>query len=240
MRAFLSDEAYGSFVKPDPNTGEQVLCVRAEKEPPDVGVEIGECLFNLRSALDHLAYSLWVAHSGAPSERERLAIAFPICRSPEAFRGSAPQAIGKIAPQAQGLIEAMQPYSGGGEYRRHWLFALNTLCNIDKHRHLHTVFAVVRHSQLTLTAPPGMRLAVVPTRDLGRRAEHGAELLRFRVVSGEPNSLVRLKGRLEFELAFDEESSEYNVPVLSTLNGFRDSIIEHILPALEPFLIAGR
>jgi hypothetical protein len=103
---------------------------------------MGECLFDFRSALDHLALDLAVAHIGSPlppevEERSE----FPIFwKGPPSDR-DLEWKIGAVHPEARDLIETMQPY---GRTDRAALKYLASLHNFDKHRTLHLVTGASR------------------------------------------------------------------------------------------------
>jgi hypothetical protein len=111
------------------------------REPPLVewGALIGECLFNFRSALDHLAFDLAVAHTATRSHMElRKRCEFPIFWRRAPKTRELDDRIGAVHPEARRLIEQMQPY---GRKDRAALKYLDSLHNFDKHRTLHLVVA---------------------------------------------------------------------------------------------------
>jgi hypothetical protein len=110
--------------------------------PPEWLIRIGECIYDIRSALDHLAYALNVVGSGAPSPPNWESSQFPLYTSRRGFRRMCQRAlkrpenspIGYLPRGARTAIERLQPY-----HRRHdddaWrLGELVALSNIDKHR----------------------------------------------------------------------------------------------------------
>jgi hypothetical protein len=101
----------------------------------DAELVLGDCVHNLRSALDHLAYQLVVLNGKPTSGRP----AFPIFDHPPRERRKCrwrdvPFSVPGISDKANKIIEAVQPYKGGNIGR--WLTVLRDLDNIDKHRHL--------------------------------------------------------------------------------------------------------
>ena len=129
------DTALGTFNQDsDPETGEYILGVREIRRPePFFGILIGDCLHNLRSALDHLAFQLVqfpVRPGGAKAEEHD--IAFPICSAPEFF-ASAKNKIRGASPDVEAVVERLQPYNSGQPH----LSLLRELSDWDKHRLLH-------------------------------------------------------------------------------------------------------
>lgn len=100
---------------------------------------LGDCVHNLRSALDHLAWQL----ARGPSRRTQ----FPILdRRPQRWtcRGRRPGAIrvaGDLPLDALRIIEEVQPYNGTNAGRD--LLTIQELDAIDKHRHLFLAAAAV-------------------------------------------------------------------------------------------------
>lgn len=130
------------------------------REPPrDISILAGEALYQMRSALDHLAFELVKSN---PMRISLLAdwgerCEFPLFRSlprkgnpPVALKTPIPynvlaKNLPGISKEAYAFIESVQPY--------HRKTAINTalaflarLSNIDKHRHLNVVYPRVRES----------------------------------------------------------------------------------------------
>lgn len=108
--------------------------------PVRFAVVLGDLLYNLRSALDHMAWQFALVGSPAPDWRT----AFPIYDDAKAFRSGA--RIRDVPPDAARLIEAMQPYQEEYEVLS-WLgrelVPLRNMSNRDKHQTLHIVTALV-------------------------------------------------------------------------------------------------
>lgn len=95
---------------------------------------VGDCVQNMRSALDHLAYQLVIANDGTPNTYT----AFPIfsSRTNDAGKERELHVPGGVDPGALTLIDAAQPYqrTDPTEITAHPLMILKELSNIDKHR----------------------------------------------------------------------------------------------------------
>ncbi len=74
--------------------------------PESVSYRIGDCLQNLRSALDYLVWELCLAANATPTEDN----AFPICESSESFKRLRARRLRGIADKAVTQIELLQPY----------------------------------------------------------------------------------------------------------------------------------
>lgn len=109
--------------------------------PPELTAIAGDCLHNLRSALDHLANLLVLRNNGIPNHRTE----FPIFWDQQAFDA----ALGVKLPGVRvGLSEvrAVQPYrrSNKQDPQRDILWMLHKLDIIDKHRKLFVALLAVR------------------------------------------------------------------------------------------------
>ncbi len=103
------------------------------KVDPEWKVIIGETIFNMRSALDHLAQQLVEFDKGTPDKHTQ----FPIRES--IFNEHGKESLTTIRPGRRSraivqAVEAVQPYQRGHDFAKHHLWILNHLSNIDKHR----------------------------------------------------------------------------------------------------------
>jgi hypothetical protein len=128
---FAKSKPYSIVVETDPQTGDQLFKIDREPErPPDLPV-IGDVLYNLRSALDHLAWQLVIKAGGSPNSRT----AFPIFNDSAKFHG--PRAQAKMAGMNSAMqvaIQNHQPCFGRNANRNQALWSLEEYGNIDKHR----------------------------------------------------------------------------------------------------------
>jgi hypothetical protein len=136
---YLSDHQ-SNFVIEESN-GEQQL--RFVKDPPtEIAILAGEIVYQLRSALAHLAFELVKSNPIASlPKRWEDRCDFPLFCSPrprdELFKLFDKQHLPGLTKQAFAVVEALQPYNGGdGPTQLGWLAKL---ANIDKHRHLHVL-----------------------------------------------------------------------------------------------------
>lgn len=110
----------------------------AETAPlDDWGLLIGECVHNLRSALDNLAFALARLLRDPPSRPEQ--IAFPIYQDRSKFEKHGRVKLDQMPPEAGSLIERLQPYQRDkveveGTPDTDALVRLQLLNNQDKHR----------------------------------------------------------------------------------------------------------
>jgi hypothetical protein len=161
------DTDIGVYLEPEPwkivrNTPPSdprlvLIEIHVTAEPDDrLGVVVGDCLYNLRSALDHLACRLVEVHGGTVTSRTQ----FPIVdkRRKDKAGKYVPLTIdGGISAAALATIESLQPYQRGGTAEQHPLSILRELSNADKHRLLHLTVANFADTSCYLCFPNGRR-----------------------------------------------------------------------------------
>lgn len=111
--------------------GRLIVRVEFAKQDGDIALSLGDFVYNLRSGLDQLAWQLCLAGGGNPG-RDSM---FPIyerddAKSEELFL----KRVKGMHPDAVAIIRQLQPYKRGADFRKHPLWQLNELGNIDKHR----------------------------------------------------------------------------------------------------------
>jgi hypothetical protein len=101
--------------------------------PPELGVVIGEFIYNLRTALEYLVFELAFLDSGEVQHRTQ----FLIEDTPEGFRGRGKTAFKGLTEEHIAAFERLQPYNGCG-----WTRLLRDMSNRDKHRTLHVASSI--------------------------------------------------------------------------------------------------
>jgi hypothetical protein len=139
MRVFFDSKPYRFSGKPDTRR----RCVQytmdtAEPVPPEIPLVVGDVIQNLRSALDQVAYQLYL--KGGDGHGRAYLVSFPIFDSFKEYQREKLRKLPGVSAAAVAKIDAIQPYKGGNDV----LWVLNKLNNIDKHRLLLTVGSAVR------------------------------------------------------------------------------------------------
>jgi len=119
----------------DPSTGDHLVQITHPTILPGIQavLYLGDFICSLRSALDHIAYQLASLTSPAPSRE----ICFPIYeKNTVDFQVKIAKSTFGIPDPAVAIIKMLQPYHYGDAYKTSHLWRLNTLWNIDKHRHI--------------------------------------------------------------------------------------------------------
>ncbi len=225
---------------------EHLLRVHTTQEPPiSLPLIAGDCMQNMRVALDQLAWSL----AGIGGKEPPSNTAFPIYLDPDDFhektkkgRPAAQSGLAKIRAmpaEAQAIIEELQPYHAE-DPELHPLWTLNEYSRIDRHRTLSIMFALNDYSHATV----GRRSEsgeFVPDPNMIEHAVEssgafydGAELFRFTLKQPEPNMEV-LYDSSPLYLSLGKAYVTTGVPVVKLLGDIHRHIEQGVLPRFEKF-----
>ena len=132
--------------------------------PIRLGVLLGECVFNLRSALDNLVCGLIrTKDAQAPCKGTQ----FPICSSVDVWEKNSPKYLKGVEPAAQQIIKDLQPcYRMPSSPENDQLSALNALCNSDKHRAITLTLAYSHDLTIRVHANDGRIHTIKATKPL--------------------------------------------------------------------------
>jgi hypothetical protein len=239
------DDAIGDYLNSDPHAivrniqpSDQRLVLfefQVRIEPGErLGLIIGDCVQNVRSALDHLACRLVEANGGTVDDRTQ----FPILgkhRTDKQGHQVLPTISGGVNPSVLALVGALQPYQRGNDTPNHPLSILKYLSNTDKHRFLHLAVARTADTRCSLMFPNGSRIdgQVIAV------ADHETPLLAIRLP--EPYSDARY-GKVQVEadgsafVALKDPGPWSGKPVTILLNEILDFVQNRVVAALYPFL----
>lgn len=145
--------------------------------PPRLSAILGDCVQNLRSSLDYLAWALVLANKCAPGDWTY----FPIYRKWKAGAKFSPKCVTGMNPRAVAIIEKLQPYYGGKNPDTDLLWFIRELSNTDKHRELTIVLnqAVVTEFRIYAEFPDGIKTFAPTWRESGM-LRHGAKVAMFK------------------------------------------------------------
>lgn len=232
VRTYLDIKPYQIVVE---DRGQKhVLILHITQDPPiRLSILLGDCLHNLRSSLDYIAFELVRLNGKETTNRT----CFPIFDDPTKYAKSSGKHIDGMSVQVQALIEGLQPYHGG-DVANHPLFILYTLSNIDKHRYMHLTAAMMDtiYVRITTTGPNRIRstrnMAALRTSD--RILRHKAEIAQLPFTADEALSLnveVQAQGRAFVSL---DERGLWAQSLSPLMHQILNHIRQGILPALEP------
>jgi hypothetical protein len=246
VRRWLGGHPYFVVSKFDPERGEHSVWIRPEGEPPaELGLIIGDCLHNLRSALDSLVYDLaTVYQEGLLSDRAAKKSEFPLYIDPDLFEEYRERKIGATDPCVQTKIEELQPYNEWSSFRFfmktmgmrahpeacHPLWLLQELSNTDKHRERHlTLFG----PEAVMYREENADIAVSTVRD-ATSIKDRAKVLSYRPI--DPEGEVDVEFNFGLNVAFKEGPPAFGEPADRVLWRVYAFIKQEVLPALTPYL----
>lgn len=204
-----------------------------QETPLSIALLTGDILFNLRAALDHLAFQLVLANGCTPTKQTY----FPISDDATKYKTEAPRKVRGMSPAAIKAIDEVKPYEGGNDR----LWQLHRLNAIDKHRVLVTVGSSIAYHSFPQILTRGLIEAIrdqqpVPTewdliiarqgyggltmRPVDRQCplKAGDEL----VLSFAPILDIDEKMQIAFEIAINEPPIIESEPLLPTLMEMTD------------------
>lgn len=229
--------------------GEGWVCARVDElrePPPEWFVWIGESLYNMRSALDHIAYALNACGSGRSPPPNHRASQFPLFPQKADFlsmceRRAKECMIGYFPDDSRAVVERLQPYHDEDEDDDALrLNELRVLSNIDKHRRV-PVTVTTNSIVVSPSEVDGHRVTQTDS-EYGPIAV-GSTIARFEVPTLPPD-VTKPKARigLGFDLEFKGQTADPPVPLVMphepvgfVLSEIHQTIRNRVVPDLEPF-----
>ena len=218
---FLETQPYAVRFEIDEHTAQKVARIYVNGEPPSIkwGLMIGDCVHNMRSALDHLAWEL--SGPKPPPKTE-----FPIFHDGKKFQsresgGGLYKIRGIKDTKARALIESVQPcYSQPNRPKGHPLYSLHALSNPNKHQVLH--LGVPSSVERPIGWKVGDRVHRQPA--FSGSFKDGAEIGRFTPRPGESERGVDVNVHFSFDISFDLSGPGSGWPVIGGLRRIREVI----------------
>jgi len=212
LRAYYETEPI-SFTPHATYTPEEPRFVFRETKPVParIGLIAGDCLQNLRSALDYLVWELVGAAGNEPCKKN----AFPVALSPEAYEDDLKKRgkLNGVAQKAEAHIRALQPFHTPEATRDGAILAvLDLLTNINKHRRvlLTGMGAVLKEDN---SVPPNYKDLVRPLEPNGN---HGS----FNVF-----------------VAVQEAGPIKGMEIAGVMNVFAEYIAKQVVPLFQEFFL---
>jgi hypothetical protein len=202
----------------DTKESEKVFKFKVNREPPiRWSVIVGDIAFDLRSALDHLAWQLALLTTSTPCKGTEFPIFDCASNFKKGGKGGAASKMQNIPPEAQEIIESLQPYHQEDELNLVHLWWLHELNRIDKHRELIPCFtsSMIKYSDMSGIFRPSGRL------------NDGA-----RIVIPIPKG--KLKTKIGAEIAFDVPTLDSPLP-FEKIDGIHKFIREEVIPRFYSF-----
>ena len=163
----------------------RALLTVSEHPPLDFGLLVGESVYHLHGALDHLVYCLALLHKKRPRGTYfPLFLDETVYRSPPAPDKESPRdaALDGVHPDHRAILDEFQPYHDGSLAKANRLYVLRQFANADKHRVIQAGYGLPASIKVEPTEP-GIDLDIrYPT--LVPPVDEGAELFSVRWIDG--------------------------------------------------------
>lgn len=190
---------------------------------------IGDCVHNLRSALDHLAHELVTLGGGSP-KAGRSGTQFPILDSLVGPNGGPrkvhiPTSSGSVSPEVFAFIEGLQPYNRLNHPLDHPLWVLSELDNMDKHRTLAVTGVALSDFALGINTIWDLDLYFAAVGFSGPFDEN-TELASWKATVTGPNPQMDMQPQGTIEVALAPPSIQTGKPLITTLEHLRDYVAE--------------
>ncbi len=193
--------------------------------PDDLALVVGDCLSNLRAALDHLAWQVVDALGLDPYEHT----GFPIRDSSKAFiKGRRGQVTGPVAD----VIDLVQPYHRVNDPTSDLLCVLNNLRNKDSHRSLHLVADVLQ--TLTLISRDRRTGSIVGQHVFQRLRLNPGDAVSVTIPPSDAEQQHDLV--ITVDVALDESGLAGSVPVVTLLSDIGEHIRRAVLRPIAALL----
>jgi hypothetical protein len=227
--AFLRSVVHRTILKADAEKAWFVYWIDDSVPPIRLSAVIGDCIFNMRSALDNLVCGL------ARTRQSDCACAhlkFPICSKPELWEKNWRENLKGVPADAQSAIKELQPCFRSSAGQNDPLLALNKLSNTDKHRAILLTTVHDRNLRFVIRANDGyVHTAAVD--DLVYGGSPTIVPLRIHPAKLLPSVPVKTLG--SGVIAFQETGPWADQPVHGVLNACLRDIKENVVPKLRPF-----
>lgn len=212
-------------IQPDGQTSVFALKVTV-KPPVELAVLVGEVVYQLRSALDHIANQLVRSAGNSPTKRTTFPVLTTCPEKPITIHGG-------VNPTALAIIEELQPYQRQHQPGKHPLAVLNELWNTDKHRNLSLTTTMLADSRIFIVEPGG-RAAVGGQFQRGPLADNDiVGVFRFEGAGPPPGAEVHASGQTFVAFA-DSGPWGTDRPVIEILEELHRHVFLTVLPRLEP------
>jgi len=136
-----------------------------------------------------------------------------------------------VAERHRTVIDGVQPYRRGLDAPKDPLAVLNWLSNVDKHRVLHAALIAVADPNPDDFMVEGDDAGVAEFEFNSGPLKDGAEVMRIRVRSGNPNAKVHVKAPIPMDIGFGERG--LRAQGLANLLGHTGSILDTFRPEFD-------
>jgi len=190
----------------------------------------GDCVHNLRSALDNLVYAVAIYQTGKSPPQDEKVLQFPIVSKQANFSGQVYR-IKSLSPAVQTEIEKLQPYNRPHFQLPPLLELLSELNNQDKHKTVNVVAAAPYSASVdNLILPRGSEVtSITAVRTI---ITDKAEIMSFTL--GPPDLNLQYTCRVELPICMVHSLGPSKSPlselaaVLTFLIGEVETVVDHL------------
>lgn len=228
-KAHCESDFYGLVVKPYRKGRYHLRVTEVTPFSPEFSILLGEIAYQLRSGLDHLAFSFSV-----PKNRtEEKNVQFPFASRRSEWKGTADKMLPGISPGARRIFERFQPYHRRREPYVFYLWCVNAVNNWEKHRAPATAAAALARSKGNIKIPSELR-----ARNFkffrNRAIKPNAILAQFDGEKAPPNAEVHIEMKNTLTPVFDDRMTKVaKLSVFYTLDRARLYMRDIVLPEFE-------
>jgi hypothetical protein len=238
LRDFIKSTKHNLVLKkyPQPNGVCVVWWADEPSHPPmSVSIEIGEFLYNLRSALDNLVCALVRREQGTYGA-SCSGNGFPIHTNCDLFDREVPVALKGVPPSARTLIYGLQPYMrGAGTADLDPLNILNQLRNRDTHRALHLGLAYHRNTQITISDIQTGRVIAQVALPETIYLSSGPQTIPLPITADDVRGEVNVKAGSTTGVRFREDGPWSDQPVDHILVTCFEYVEKRVIARFKPF-----
>jgi hypothetical protein len=252
LKSFTESRPYVVGVHRDPQTRCPIYSLISVREvPPAISLLAGDTIQNLRSALDHLAYQLYMLGPGGLAGGIGNRTYFPIADDSAKYKIEAPRKIKGLRPKAIEAIDAIEPYKGGKTDKSDTLWRLEKMNNIDKHRLLLAIGSEYRSFDIwsdyeraykkgLAEASPEIKAMFDPTPPKGALFINVADR-KWPLKAGDilfasfPDAELDENRQFRFQVAFGEPKIAEGEPIIETLQQMAD-LVDNLIVSFRPLL----
>jgi len=235
LKSFADDKPYRAVANHNADFTEHTLSVEFMDRSVfhDWGLMLGDCVHNMRSALDGAIYEVAIRESGIDPPPNERTLMFPITKDKDEFKKHGQWRIKTLSDPIQAIIEFHQPYNRGSQpLDRAFLWRLNEFDAADKHRTIRLTCLGLTEGSGFLNVEAGDEISFTRT---DGPLETGTPFLT--ITSEHPMPNVKMKDpqvevRVALESRFDDNVVPELLDPLSVLRGFRNAA-GRVIDALE-------
>lgn len=193
-------EVWNTYLEPHPYDFELLLegdgiyvlrVLQHEPIPAELGILIGEWLYNLRATLDYVIWATAAYVSGTVPPPNDHVLQYPIYESEQAWKSNLYRLKG-LEEHHRSMLLAMQPFNS--DLEANYLNWINRLARDDRHRRPQAITSYIAELQPAVAVPAGVRATV----QFGDRIIDGgtADAVRLIVDPWHPHMTVEMNPRL--------------------------------------------